>query len=388
MVPPKVMESDCTAAGSCELSGTILNSTSRPALLEQALVHGDEARREVHRRGVADHDLGALRRGRLRRQHGASSAAASQAGGEQYRRFISFFLPGFWLVVLARALAARGRFRLRTVPAGAIGQLAQQHVGGDADVRLERLGRLGLVAAEHGAHQDAVLGHHHLAREGVAPEQQAVARRLHVELVAELLDRAQRAGGDERAVEALVARSRTRARRAARRRAGGDTGAPAGEKLVTISSSQSASPCSMASFTASISTSWRERVMSARCAALSGGTRKPFWLSCCTRPCAASCASASRMGLRADAVALLEDAQLELAVGLQRAGDDVAPQQPHRHLRRGRVGAGRRPRIGRMHRAGVLSASRVSSRQELSGPRARAANNFIDKTIFADKHGD
>ncbi len=35
VVPPKVMESDCTAAGSCELSGTILNSTSRPRFLKR-----------------------------------------------------------------------------------------------------------------------------------------------------------------------------------------------------------------------------------------------------------------------------------------------------------------------------------------------------------------
>ena len=120
-------------------------------------------------------------------------------------RFISFFLPGFELGVLGRALVPAVDF-LATVPVGAIGELSQQHVGGDADVRLEGLGRLGLVAAEHGAHQDAVLRHHHLAREVIAPQQQAVARRLHVELVAELFDRGKRAGGDEGAVEALVAR--------------------------------------------------------------------------------------------------------------------------------------------------------------------------------------
>ena len=51
-----------------------------------------------------------------------------------------------------------------------------------------------------------MLRHHHLAREVIAPQQQAVACRLHVELVAELFDRGKRAGGDEGTVETLVAR--------------------------------------------------------------------------------------------------------------------------------------------------------------------------------------
>ncbi|MES2391249.1 MAG: TonB-dependent receptor [Acidobacteriota bacterium] len=42
----------------------------------------------------------------------------------------------------------------------------------------------------------------------------------------------------------------------------------------------------MASRSASISINWRERVISISSAAVSGGTRKPFWLDCCTRPCA------------------------------------------------------------------------------------------------------
>ena len=49
-----------------------------PALLEQALVHGDEARREVGRGRVADHDLGRLRRSAGGEQSASSARPASR----------------------------------------------------------------------------------------------------------------------------------------------------------------------------------------------------------------------------------------------------------------------------------------------------------------------
>src|SRR5262245_50938571 len=237
--------------------------------------------------------------------------------------------------MLVAALPAPYR-RLVLASGRAIGEFPQQHIRGDADVGFESSCRIALVAAQDRLHQEAMLGYDYLAREAVAAQQQAIAGGLQVKLIAEPFQLDQRAGSDQRPMEPLVARLELvhiGLLRAALAHEHALQQVETRDDLVL--------PAGVAMRDRELDRLDLDQLARAgdvdEMRGTQGRNAEALLARLVHEALRGKLSERLAHGTRADAVALLEDANLELAVRLERAGDDVAPEQSERRLGRGRI---------------------------------------------------